>query len=140
MTVDPVVGRGFMFPSVLVPSTTLRVAHDSRVYELPLCRPTFPPFTDAHTLDTFGGKDMLRVDDKGQFAEVAILRAFEADGWQGRWMEPYGRPRMNPGLWRAWNGGPSKTQEGLPIAEDWVNERLHRIAVANRRVMQAAGT
>ncbi len=122
-----------MLPSALAPSTTLRLTHNSRVYELPLCRATFLPFPDTHGLDTFGGKDMLKVDGKAQFAEVAILRAFEADGWLGRWMEPYGRSRMNPALLRAWNGGPFKTQEHLPIADGWVNERLHRIAVANRQ-------
>ena len=74
---------------------------------------------------------MLHVDDRAQFAEVAILRLFEEAGWQGRWVESYGKPNMSPGHWRAWhpNGPSAQLQE--PIKETWVNEKLHAIATAN---------
>ena len=71
------------------------------------------------------------MDRRPQFAEVAILRAFERDGWQGRWLETYGKPNMRPGLWREWKPGGQGAQEHVPIADPWVNERLEAIAVAN---------
>ena len=82
-------------------------------------------------MDSFGGKNLLDVDSKPQFAEVAILRAFEQAGWQGRWVETYGKPRMQPGLWREWMPGGQGAQEQVPISDAWVNERLEAIAVSN---------
>lgn len=79
----------------------------------------------------FGSKTLLEVDGHAQFAEVAILRLFEAASWEGRWVETYGKPALQPGLWRAWHlDGPS-AQVQRPIEEAWVNERLRAIAVAN---------
>lgn len=91
----------------------------------------FVKATESSSVDTFGGKDLVEVDGLPQFAEVAILRAFEADGWQGRWVETYQRPSMSPALLRSWNGGTFKTQQNLPIEVPWVNEQLHAFAVAN---------
>lgn len=83
---------------------------------------------DVHT---FGGKDLVLVDGRAQFAEVAILRAFEAEGWEGRWLETYGKPAMKPALWREWKPEGPVAQEHDPIEAASVNERLHAIAVAN---------
>lgn len=96
-----------------------------------LCRRTFVSYADAHDINTFGGKDLLLVDGKPQFAEVAILRAFEEAGWQGRWLETYGKGNMTPGLWREWKPGGSRAQVQVPIADAWVNEKLRVIAEAN---------
>lgn len=120
-----------MFPAELQSIEQLAVTHEERTYRIPLCRPTFAKATDVECVDSFGGKDLLLVDGRPQFAEVAILRAFEADGWQGRWVETYQRGAMTPALLRAWNGGAFKTQTDVPIEEAWVNDKLHAIAVAN---------
>src|SRR5262245_11320340 len=85
---------------------------------VPVARPRFTRWTgDADHVHTFGGKDLLRVDDRPQFAEVAILRLFEAAGWQGRWVETYGNPKRAPGLWREWNAAGPRAQAHVPIEE-----------------------
>lgn len=98
---------------------------------IPLCRPHFTLYTGSELPHTFGGKGLLDVDSRAQFAEVAILRAFEADGWQSRWLETYGKGKLTPGLWNAWHPDGPSAQIHLPIAEAWVNERLASIAAAN---------
>ncbi|MBL7985349.1 MAG: hypothetical protein JNM91_10145 [Flavobacteriales bacterium] len=99
---------------------------------VPTVRPHFQPWTGDRTgIHTFGGKDLLLVDGQPQFAEVAILRAFQADGWQGRWLETYGHGPMKPGLWNAWHPDGPRAQVHGPITEGWVTERLQAIALAN---------
>lgn len=82
-------------------------------------------------MHSFGGKDLLLVDGRPQFAEVAILRLFEEAGWQGRWVETYGKPALAPALWRAWHPYGPRAQTHVPIEEAWVNERLRAIVAAN---------
>lgn len=121
-----------MWPDELRPIDSLPLSLGDKVIRIPLCRPRFTPWSASlEGVHTFGGKPLLNVDGRPQFAEVAILRAFENAGWQGRWVETYQRPAMDPALLRAWNGGAFKTQEVVPIAQAWVNERLHAIAAAN---------
>jgi hypothetical protein len=98
--------------------------------QVPLCRPNFTAYTGDEQPDTFGGKQLLLVNDRPQFAEVAILRAFQAEGWQGRWLETYPF-RKNPRHWNAWHPDGPRAQEHLPITEAWVNERLQAIATEN---------
>ncbi|MCB9169971.1 MAG: hypothetical protein H6594_06415 [Flavobacteriales bacterium] len=97
---------------------------------IPLCRPVFAHYTGSKTVHTFGGKDLLDVDGRPQFAEVAILRLFEADGWQGRWVETYGHMHA-PALWREWKPGGPGAQAHIPIEEAWVKDKLQAIAQAN---------
>ncbi len=120
-----------MFPPTLQPTDHLPLTLGGHTHLIPLCRPTFTAAPHTDGVDTFGGKDLLLVDGRPQFAEVAILRAFQAAGWQGRWLETYGKGKMTPGLWNAWHPAGPRAQEHLPIAEAWVNERLHAIAAAN---------
>ncbi|QQR86654.1 MAG: hypothetical protein IPJ76_00070 [Flavobacteriales bacterium] len=94
-------------------------------------RAEFTKAIAAEDVHTFGGKDLVLVDDRAQFAEVAILRAFEAEGWEGRWLETYGKPAMKPALWREWKLEGPAAQEHVSIEVPWVIERLHAIAVAN---------
>jgi hypothetical protein len=56
-------------------------------------------------LDTKGGKWLVDVDGKPAFAEFAILRAFENDGWEGRWIDNYPLPpTFRTSYWdSAWN-------------------------------------
>ena len=120
-----------MLPAALHPTDTLPLPLSEGLVHVPLCRPRFAAYAGDEQADTFGGKDLLLVDGKPQFAEVAILRAFQAAGWQGRWLETYGNAKMNPGLWNAWHPDGPRAQEHLPITDAWVNERLQAIAAEN---------
>lgn len=42
--------------------------------------------------DTKGGKLLVEVAGKATFGELAILRAFQAHGWDGRWIDNYPLP------------------------------------------------
>ena len=119
-----------MFPAALLPTDTLPLSLSHGSVHVPLCRPRFVAYAGNEKADTFGGKGLLLVDGKPQFAEVAILRAFQGSGWQGRWLETYPY-RKNPRHWIEWKPGGSRAQEHVPIAEAWVNEKLQAIAQAN---------
>ena len=120
-----------MWPAELQPVDQLSLTHGEQHFRIPLCRPTFTAATLVDGIHSFGGKDLLLVDGRPQFAEVAILRAFQAAGWQGRWLETYGNGKMTPGLWNAWHPDGPRAQEQLPIGDAWVNERLQAIAAGN---------
>ncbi len=119
-----------MLPGDLTPTDHLLLPTTSGAVEVPVCRPTFQPWHGA-PVHTSGGKDLLAVDGRPQFAEVAILRLFEQAGWQGRWVETYGKGKMTPGLWRDWHPDGPRAQVHHPIEAAWVRERMHTIAVAN---------
>lgn len=118
-------------PAALAVVADLPVESPTTTWRIHVARPTFIAYTGTEAVDNFGGKDLLLVDGRPQFAEVAILRAFEAEGWVGRWVETYQRPAMYPALLRAWNGGTFMEQEQRPIEELWVNNRLQTIVNNN---------
>lgn len=120
-----------MLPPALTPDDVMELALTVCSVQVPVCRPRFTAYTAPTGTDRFGGKDLLLVDGRPQFAEVAILRLFEVAGWEGRWVETYQRGVMDPAFLREWNGGAFKTQMQVPIEKAWVIDRLRAIAAAN---------
>lgn len=60
----------------------------------------------APTFD-FGRKPILNFQGKPVFAELAILRLLQADGWEGAWIETYGGThylRDMPADWKLQSG------------------------------------
>jgi hypothetical protein len=119
-----------MLPAALAPTDALTVALPNGAVALALCRARFAAAGRVPGAHDFGGKELLLVDGRPQFAEVAILRLFEEAGWEGRWVETYPY-RKNPRFWREWNPQGPQAQVHVPIAEPWVRERLQAIAAAN---------
>jgi len=119
-----------MFPPTLQPTDHLPLPLGGHTHHIPRCRPAFTAAPHTEGVDSFGGKDLLLVDGRPQFAEVAILRAFQQAGWEGRWLETYPY-RKHPRHWLEWKPGGTRAQEHVPIAEAWVIERLLAIAQAN---------
>jgi hypothetical protein len=62
--------------------------------------------------DTYNGKCVLQFNHEMVFAELAILRIFQQTGWDGRWIDSYGR-KYRIGYWGEVEGA---TQE-LPLEE-----------------------
>lgn len=58
---------------------------------IPKSRPTFKRWTGRFEGDTYGNKPILDVDGEPMFAELAILRIFQRDGWDGVWVDTFSR-------------------------------------------------
>ena len=117
-------------PAALHPTDALRIAHGGQLHTLPCCRLSFPAAPATAGVHRYGNKPLVLVDGRPQFAEFAILRLFEAAGWEGRWVITWQHGR-NPRLWRSWDPAGPKAQVHEPIAAPWVNARLRAIAAAN---------
>jgi hypothetical protein len=49
------------------------------------------------SVDTYGRKPLINLDGEVVYAELAILRLFQAEGWQGVWVDTY-RRKMRTGI------------------------------------------
>jgi hypothetical protein len=67
---------------------------DGRSVVVPKTNPTFRRRSGAPPGDTFGGKTLLEFEHRPAFAELAILWSFTAAGWDGVWMDSYGKRRL----------------------------------------------
>jgi hypothetical protein len=70
----------------LVPATDVAGGYEVPKYWLRLHL-----WTGVVLEDTYGGKPVVEVDGEPLFAELAILRLLEADGWDGVWVDTYRR-------------------------------------------------
>lgn len=94
----------------------------------------FPRWTGAPFVDDFGKKSaaMVEVDGEHLFAELAILRLLEKDGWSGRWVNTYGGGGE---VWKyltEWKDVPRAEQRNRPIEESEPRQLLARIASFNK--------
>jgi hypothetical protein len=64
---------------------------DANGYEVPKYWLVLRPWTGVALEDTYGEKAVVEVDGEPLFAELAILRLLEADGWTGVWVDGYRR-------------------------------------------------
>lgn len=94
------------------------------------CSLTFKKWNGTPLLHTFGGKAVLDVSGKPQFAELAIADFFERHGFSVRWVETYGRSGM-PMFLTDWQDKPHKEQTDRPIENQQVMDTLKRIAAIN---------
>jgi hypothetical protein len=117
-----------MWPPGFAPTDQLVLHTTTGPLAVPVCRAVFSAYTAPTDLWTFGHKALVEANGQPMFAELAILRAFEALGWEGRWVETYGHWRR-PRYWTHWLAGKARDQEHVPIPP-WVHERLQRIADA----------
>jgi hypothetical protein len=118
-----------MWPPGLSPTDHLVLRTPSATLAVPVCRPELTPWTAPTDLWTFGQKALVESNGQPVFAELAILRAFEAAGWEGRWVETYGHWR-NPRFWVDWRPGKARDQQHVPIPHGWIAQRLQQIADA----------
>jgi hypothetical protein len=72
------------YPDLLVPTTIEIIELPSGVtVQIPKTEPTFDLWKGKPISDTYGNKIVLDCDGESVFAELAILRIFQKDGWQG---------------------------------------------------------
>jgi hypothetical protein len=57
--------------------------------QIPKAAPVFRSWSGEFTGETYGNKPLLDVDGTPMFAELAILRLFQEDGWDGVWVDTF---------------------------------------------------
>ncbi len=87
------------YPLELVPSATETIElPSSRMIAVPKATPTFKQWTGAPVAERYGNKCVLDYGDNPAFAELAILWAFLDAGWEGVWVDTYGK-RFRTSFW-----------------------------------------
>ena len=94
----------------------------------------FPMWTGAPFVDDLARKSAAMIDLNGEhlFAELAVLRLFEKDGWSGRWVNTTGAGKE---VWKyltEWKDVPRAEQRSRPIEDDEPRQLLARIAGFNK--------
>ena len=120
-------------PRDLFPVATERFAlPDGRWVAVPKATPRFASWRGQPLPDTFGGKPTLDYAGEACFAELVILRIFQAAGWSARWVDTYGAARLRPRFLTTWSSEGLKAQRHRPITNTRVQRLLDSIAQANR--------
>lgn len=94
----------------------------------------FAQWTGAPFVDDFGKKSaaLVELDGEHLFAELAVLRLLEKEGWAGRWVNTYsGRGEV----WKYltdWRDVPRGEQTTRPIKESEPRQLLASIAALNK--------
>ena len=109
------------FPTGLTPTCeeVLLLPSGSTV-RLPKATPTFKAWQQAVPFDSYGGKAVIDFDGEPLFAELAILRSFQKDGWTGVWVDTY-RRRFCEGIDRSIE---------LPEEMLWLLKSIYKLARA----------
>lgn len=94
----------------------------------------FPQWTGAPFVDDFGKKSaaLIELDGEHLFAELAVLRLLEKDGWSGRWVNTYSGGSE---VWKyltEWKDLPRAEQRTRPIEDSEPRQLLARIAGFNK--------
>jgi hypothetical protein len=108
------------YPDLLIPEATenLYLASGALV-GMPKARPRFREWQGEFAGDTYGHKPLLDVDGEPMFAELAILRLFQKDGWDGVWVDTFRKKHRT-----AWGEkGVVKLSEGRLRLLKAINER-----------------
>jgi hypothetical protein len=81
-----------LYPEQLVPETVENLHLPPGLdVQIPKAAPVFRLWSGEFTGDTYGNKPLLDVDGVPMFAELAILRLFQKDGWNGVWVDTFGK-------------------------------------------------
>jgi len=85
-------------------------------------------------VDDFGkkGAGKIKLDGEHLFAELAVLRLLEKEGWAGRWVNTQGGRGE---VWKYlthWSDVPRAEQRSRPIEDSEPRQLLARVATVNR--------
>jgi hypothetical protein len=100
-----------------------------RVAEVPSVFVRFPLWRGAAFTDDLGKKTAAMVDVNGEhlFAELAILRLLERDGWEGRWIHTTSGGEISKYV-TEWRDVSRQEQKSRPIQHDGARALLYAIA------------
>jgi hypothetical protein len=79
-----------LYPEQLMPETVENLYLPSGLdVQIPKAAPVFQLWSGEFTEDTYGNKPLIDVDGTPSVAELAILRLFQKDGWDGVWVDTF---------------------------------------------------
>jgi hypothetical protein len=111
------------YPEILTPLSIepIELLPSGREVMVPKATPRFRPWPpDAMPEDRYG-KCVLDLDGEMVFAELAILRIFQRAGWEGRWIDTYGRRYLT-------NYWPRPVNEPMPAEQQEILDRIRNEA------------
>jgi len=143
MTTDPSEAPGWLralAPHVerddlrIVLKTNISLPTGRTITEVPGVLMRFPRWTGEPFTDDFGKKaaGMIELDGEHLFAELAVLRLLEKDGWTGRWVNTYSGKGE---VWKyltEWRDVPRQEQRNRVLEEPEPRQLLARVATMNR--------
>ena len=75
-----------LLPNILQPTSNEVIRLPSgEALTVPKCTPRFQPWEGPPVADTYNGKQVLDVEGRPAFAELAILWVLLETGWDGVW-------------------------------------------------------
>ncbi|MEP7214023.1 MAG: hypothetical protein ABI791_13160 [Acidobacteriota bacterium] len=78
------------YPSILKPTSfEPLVLSTGKTIPVSKTSPVFQKWSGEELQNTYGGKAVIDVDGEPCFSELAILRAFQKDGWSGVWVDTF---------------------------------------------------
>jgi len=78
------------YPSILKPTSIEPfVLSTGKTIHVSKTSPKFQRWSGEKFQNTYGGKAVINIAGEPFFAELAILRAFQNDGWTGVWVDTY---------------------------------------------------
>lgn len=94
----------------------------------------FPKWSGKPFIDDFGKKSAAMIELNGEhlFAELAVLRLLQTDGWDGRWVNTYSGGKEVWKFLTEWQDVPRDEQKTRPIQEDEPRQLLALIAGFNK--------
>jgi hypothetical protein len=104
------------------------------IHDVPGVFMRFPQWTGEPFVDDFGKKSaaMVELDGEHLFAELAILRLLEKDGWTGRWVNTTGGGGEVWKFLTEWKDVVRSEQRNRPIEDAEPRQLLARIAGFNK--------
>lgn len=114
--------------------TPITMVTGRRIQEVPAVFMRFPRWTGEPFVDDFGKKagGMIELDGEHLFAELAVLRLLEKEGWAGRWVNSYS---ARGEVWKYltdWQDVPREEQRNRPLEDPEPRQLLARIAALNK--------
>lgn len=114
------------YPDLLVPDALeAMVLPSGDEAHIPKARPTLKRWTGEFGGDTYGNKPLVDMDGEPMFAELAILKLFRKEGWDGVWVDTFNRKYRT-----AWGGEGTGRLSG---------DRLELLKAIHRRAGSAHG-
>ncbi|MDR2284819.1 MAG: hypothetical protein LBE37_16515 [Sphingobacterium sp.] len=120
-----------IYPENLSPNASEIFEINGQSIIIPKCKVDFMKWDGTPLCYTFGGKPIVNYKGNPMFAEMAILNSFRDSGWDARWVETYGKPRLSPIYLSEWIDKDYKSQVHAPIDHKMVNMLLQLIAREN---------